>query len=1126
MRIKDRRLTCLSLILLINGFGVLSLFSVSKVKIWEETVIMPTYPVEKKDVNPRFYEGRVYQGAQGRAYPYPMNENLPNKKSDLPHTMIYLENEYVKINLLPEIGGRLFGALDKTNNYEFVFRQSTIKPALIGMVGAWLSGGIEWNFPHHHRVNAYMPVDYIMEENKDGSATVWIAEIEMRHRMKFLMGVSLYPGKSLVEIRFKPANRTPFAHSFLYFANVGVHTNKDYQVVFPPSTEFGVHHAKREFIRWPVADRRYGGVDHAGNDVSWWKNHPKWTSIFAFNYEDDFLGGYDHGKEAGTILVSNHHIAPGKKFWTWSAGPKGVLWDKWITEGDGPVLELMIGGYSDNQPDYSWMQPYESKFLKQYMYPARKLGGIKNANREAAVNLEIDDEGQVKLAFNATSVQKNAKILLKYREDILFETNIDIDPANPFEKELKLKKSVNRHELTAMLLSSDGKELVSYSPVIKKNDNPYPESVKPPRDPQDYNSVEELYLAGMRLEQFYHPSLEPYPYYEEALKRDPGNSDVNTALGLLYLRRGMYETAEKHLKIAVDRVSNNYTKPRDGEALYYLGLALRYMGKTKEAYDAFYRATWSLAFHSAAYMQLAEMDCAREKFDLALEHLNRSLSTNQNNLKARNLKAVVLRKLGKGDDACAIVTRALKDDPLNYWAANEGILLNNRESGKDGRSKLSGQKKRTPGDDVQAHLELATDYGNSGFFEEAIDVLSRLDKTKHADGCKFPMLYYYLGYYLSRKGEESEALRYYRIADKMPADFCFPYRLESIVVLDHAIAMNPKGAKAPYYLGNLLFEKQPERAISLWEKSRDLNDSLAIVHRNLGMAYYKIQKDAEKSIAAYEDGIRWNNQDQRLFYELDRIYEEGQVSPEKRLKLLRDNHKTLVNSHVCDGLVREVHLLTQLGYYDESLDKLIHHFYRQWEGIHKAYKTYVDAHLLRGRQYFDSGDYDKALKDYQAVLEFPDNLMYNKPYSDGRVVEGYYHVGTVYEAQGNQEEADSYYKMAVDHRMSNWKQSPGWFCRGLSFRKLGEHEKADEIFKSLIADGEKRLESDKTDFFAKFGDQKSDKLKRADAHYQTGLGYLGLHNIDRAEKAFLTAVELNINHYWARARLEHLKHVK
>ena len=1091
------------------------------VRIWEEQVTIPTYLVDPPDLNPRFYEGRAYQGAQGRVYPYPIYESLSNTRTEKDYDMVFLENEYIKIEILPEIGGRLFGALDKTNEYDFIYRQHVIKPGLIGMLGAWISGGIEWNFPHHHRATAYMPVDYVMQENPDGSATLWIGELEIRHRMKFMLGISVYPGKSYFEVTFRPFNGTPFAHSFLYFANTGVHTNEDYQVIFPPSTEFGVYHGKSQFIRWPVSHEVYNRVDYTeGVDISWWKNHPEWTSIFAWNYEDDFVGGYDHGKEAGIICFSNHHIGPGKKFWTWSTGPRGQLWDKALTETDGPELELMIGGYSDNQPDYSWLQPYESKYLKQYWYPICGIGSVKNANLDAAVNLEFTGESKVKVGFNTTSSRKNAMVVLELNGNRIYEKVIDIDPAKPFIKEIGIPGNTKEQDIKVALYTSDGNELISYQPV-EKGESPMPDVAKPPKPPGEITTIEELYYTGLRLEQFYNPSFDPYPYYEEALKRDPSDYRVNTAVGLLYLRRGMFDNAEKHLKIAVDRITSNYTKPRDGEAYYYLGLCQKFMGNSEEAYTNLYQATWSHAFHSAAYFQLAQLDCMKGNYDLALEHLDRSITTNMNNTKAFNLLSSILRKLGKADMAYDLNQQMISHDPLDSWARYE-FYLNKMVTGNVQEANdafVSFQK--IIRNYEQSHLELSLDYAGAGFWEDAISVLSILDRSISDIGSDFPMIYYYMGYFHLQNGNVSRAHEYFRMAANMPSDYCFPFRLESINILGTAIKMNPEDPMAPYYLGNLLFELQPEQAITLWEKSRNLNPTFSIVHRNLGMAYYKTFNDIPRAIESYETAVSLNNRDQRLLYELDMIFAAARTDPEKRLKLIRDHHEVVANNNVADALAREVMLLVQLGRYDEALEIAENNYFRQWEGVSKAYSSFVDAHLLRGQEHFNDDRLTDALEDFLAALEYPENMMVAEPYRGGRECQVYYFIGTVYDKLGNSKKAGECWQQAVSRRQ-NPELSDIHFYRALSLQKLGRTVEAEEIMDGLIKLGKQRLESPEIDFFAKFGERDTPDDKKSEAHYLMGLGYLGKGMDNNAKQEFAEAVRLNINHIWAMYYLNRL----
>jgi tetratricopeptide (TPR) repeat protein len=1096
----------------------------SSVKIWEEPVTLPTYLVDEPDRIPRFYEGRAYQGAQGRVYPYPIYESLSDTRVGREYDMVFIENEYIRIELLPEIGGRLFAALDKTNGYDFIYKQHVIKPGLIGMLGAWISGGIEWNFPHHHRATAFMPVDYVLQENGDGSSTVWIGELEIRHRMKFMLGVTVHPGKSYYEVTFRPYNRTPFIHSFLYFANTGVHTSEQYQVIFPPATQFGTYHGKNQFVHWPIAREVYNRVDYSdGVDISWWKNHPEWTSIFCWNYEDDFVGGYDHGKEAGIILYSNHHIAPGKKFWTWSTGPRGQLWDEALTETDGPELELMIGGYSDNQPDYSWLQPYETKYLRQYFYPIREIGSVKNANLEAALNLEAVEGHKVRLGLNTTSARNRAKVLLTDKESVVFTEVIDIDPGNPYLREVEVPEGSVITDLTLALHAAEGEELISYTPVIL--DEEMPDPVVPPGPPEEIGTVEELYMTGLRLEQFYNPSYDPEPYYLEALRRDPMNYRVNTAVGLRELRNGRFESAERSLQRAVDRITANHTKARDGEAFYYLGLCQRFQGKSEEAYGNLYQATWSQGFHTAAYTQLAELACRKGLFGDALQHLERSLATNGKHTRALNLQAAVLRKMGRPEASIELADRVRNMDPLDFGALCETYFA----TGQSGRTHVAQQaltvlRRRMAGNE-QSYLELSLEYAGAGLWEDAIRVLDEvyLAGLEEPDDPEVsPMVHYFLGNFFLEKGDMALAREHFGKAARQSPDYCFPFRLESIAILERASEMNPSDSRAPFYLGNLLFDLQPEKALEAWERSAALDESYWLVHRNLGMAYYKADDNIPLAVEHYLKAISLKPDDQRLLYEIDLIYAAGREDPSVRLKLLQDHHETIAHNNVSDALAREIMLLVQLGRYKEALQVLDDNYFKQWEGVSKAYNSYVDAHLILGWELMKQGEFDQALNHMKLAGEFPSNMMVAKPYRGGRSSEIHYFTGMVYEAMGENQLASESFASCVAERQ-NMQLDENYYYHACGLKGIGRQQEADEIFDRLIDLGERRLHSTQADFFAKFGERETPDDKLSDAYYLKGLGFMGKGMEQEATEMFSEAVKLNINHVWAARYLSEMQ---
>jgi len=1095
------------------------LWAQSPVKIWEEPLLIPTYQVGEPDRNPIFYSGRAYQGAKGAIYPYPILDKLTDVRENKTYKAVYLENQYVKLCVLPEIGGRILSGEDKTDNYDFFCHQHVIKPALIGMLGAWISGGVEWNIPHHHRASTYMTVDHTLQENPDGSKTLWVGELEYRHRMKWIIGLTLYPGKSYLEATVKLFNRTPLVHSFLYFANVAVHANENYQVIFPPSTEFATYHGKNEFLRWPISDRDFGGLDLGGPlDVSWWKNHPSPTSWFCWNCQEDFFAGYDHGQQAGVVHVADHHIVPGKKFFEWGPGPEGRMWDKILTETDGPYLELMAGAYSDNQPDYSWIQPYEVKTFKQYWYPIRQMGGVKNANRDAALNLEVDSHGAAKIALNTTSEFADAKVVVEAGERVLFEQKLDISPEKPFVKELPLPSGVKEEDLRVSLLSSDEREIISYRPLKSKN-FPLPEPVKPPPPPKEIKSVEELYLTGLRLEQFYSPALEPYPYYEEALKRDPGDVRVNSQLGILYCRRGMFPEAEEKLRAAIRRATRDFTSPKDGEAFYYLGVALAAQGKYEAAYDAFYKSTWSWAWHAAGYYQLAQLACRKGDYAMALELVDRSIAANALNTTALNLKAAVSRRLGKFEEAGHLAAQVLAVDPLDFWAGNEVYLAKAALGQKaEAQQELDSLRAKMQGA-AQSYLELATDYGNGAFWQEAIEVLSRLDDPQESHPRVYPMVYYYLGYFWEMKGNAAEAAKYYRLGGKVPPDYCFPFRWESRQVLERAMKNHPRDARAPYYLGNLLYDYQPENAIRAWEASRRLDDTFATLHRNLAFAYAQVEKDNPKAIASLERALECDRKDPRLYCELDQLYEKGGVSPEKRLARLESNQETVLQRD--DALQQEIILYVQLGKYDKAIDLLGHRHFHVWEGGGDIHDVYINAHLLRGQQYFKNQRYREALQDFEAAVAYPENLEVGRPYRAARDAEIYYFTGTAYEALGDAARARAFYEKSLAEKLD---ASEIRYFQGLAFRKLGRETQALGVFDGLVKSGREELDATSDmDYFAKFGEKRSDAVRLAHAHYLMGLGYLGQGKRPEAKSEFQLVTKQDANHLGATTQLAALQ---
>jgi tetratricopeptide (TPR) repeat protein len=1112
LAVRHWPLPCVLLVVLLADVPVVTQ---SRAKVWEEPLVLPTYEVNPPDHNPRFYAGRAYQGAQGRVYPYAMIDDLTDNRVEKSYRAVYLENEYIKVCVLPELGGRVLSAVDKTNNYDFFYRQTVIKPALIGMIGAWISGGVEWNFPHHHRPTVFMPIDYTIENHPDGSATAWVGEMEIRHRMRWVVGLTLYPGKSYLEARLKPINRTPFIQSFLFFANAGTHSNENYQVFFPPDTQYVTYHGKNQFARWPVSREVFNAIDYtSGVDLSWWKNHPEWTSMFAWNYDEDFFAGYDHGKRAGTVSVANHHVAPGKKFWEWSAGPRGVLWDHILTEKDGPELELMTGAYSDNQPDYSWLQPLESKEVRLYWFPIRDLGGLKYANIEGALNVDLQASGVVRIAANTVAAHNGATLSLNSGDKVLFSETIDISPAHPFSAEVRLPAGTRPEDVRVSLTDHESRELFAYQEKKSKHE-PMPEPVKPPPPPRDVQTIEELYYAGMRLEQFFNPALEPDAYYEEALRRDPNDSRVNLALGIRNLKRGLFADAEQRFRTALKRPTYNFTSPRDGEALYYLGLALRFQGKHREAIEPLYRATWSYGFHTPAYHQLAEISASAGQLEEALDHVNRALATNAWSGKTADLKAALLRRAGRAAEALELAQAVLKADPLDFWAGHEIYLAKKSSSKADADAQLKKLLNLMRAD-VQSFLELAVDYSHAGLWDEAIAILSLVPRSGAVQPAGAAMVDYYLGYFSGEQGDQARQLEFFKKAASANPRYVFPFRLESVAVLKRAAETNPADARAPYYLGNLLFDEQPAAALKEWEKSRALDPGFATVHRNLAIAYQQVERDLGKSVASMEKAVQCDPSDARLFYELDVLYERAGTAHEKRMATLEKNRATVEKRD--DAISRLVLLYVQTARYDDAARLLAERHFNVWEGSRGLRDAYEDVYLLKGLARFRARDYRGALADYQKALEFPLNLENAWPYRGGRMPAIFYFIATAHEALGDTSNAKLFYDKAAEAKqLEQWSDLR--YYEAMALKKLGKVDRAGRVLSGLMEFASVEPGSG-VDFFSKFGEREPLNVRQARLHYLRGLVHRGRGDAAAARAEFEKALSLDVNQLWARVHLD------
>ena len=1015
-----------------------------EVNFKEDSIVLPTYAPGGYDKTPLFFTGRVYQGAQGRVYPYPMQDVLHDEKFDETYKYLTLENKWLQMGLLPEHGGHLLNFTDKDTGFEIFYRQHVIKPALIGMLGAWISGGVEWNFPHHHRATTAMPIDWRPVANEDGSKTIWIGETELRRRLKWTIGLSLLPDRAVLQAENVFMNRQPWIETMIYWANVSVHCGDDYQILFPPSMHLGFDHHKNYWTSYPIGPRKeetellpsqrskYADDISGQMDLSWWKNFTiESRSIFGMDPDNSWLAGFDHKKKCGTAHVSNRHITVGKKFFLWGNFPEAHVWDKVLTDNDGPYLELMVGCWSDNQPDYSWIAPYETRKIKQFWFPVKGIGGVKNVTIDGAVNVDRVAEDKMLVGFHSTRVLKDCTVTVTvgrsrrdrlaarssnapYRDDVVVfsEKGVAIDPDKPWCKTVKVEPGVADQEYTAAIADANGKVFLSYTPVPEQGKVELPPKVANPKPPKEYTSAELAYEIGLRLDQFHNGLIDPEPYYKRSLEIDPDYTKANLAMGVRLAKNGSYAKAKPYLERAVDRATQNFTRALDAAPEYYLALVERGLGNLKRAEDLFWRCTWRNTYKKESFVEIARIAALRGDFEEALARIDDALALGQDEAKLWTLKGIFLKKvtgnreqgigngeLGTGMTAEECFDKALKCDPLEYWAVVErelgravstkppsgGIIdaaLPNATAALEAAEKNRGLK-------AQQLLECISDYWGIGAWDEVIALCdaalakAAVEKPYRTEGAlplsetiaacnsyKNAMFGYFKAYAQAKRGmSDGTVSKTLTSAGLMTTDYCFPSRLEELAVLQWAAdgqSYEDQNALANthYYLAEVLWNMdQKDAALASWQVAVHVNPRHALALRCIGFALshpgtYFTNTGVPSGVPSKEayDYYLKSLEAEPHFRTLDeagKLAEKLNLPAAERLALMEKYKDTVYKYDPC--VLRLAYTLNAVGRYAEAHEILTTRRFHVWEGAEGLLDPFVASCLGLGREAMEAG---------------------------------------------------------------------------------------------------------------------------------------------------------------------------
>lgn len=880
-------------------------------------ITIPTYEVGSSEELPMFFERRNYQGASGKIYPLPFTASISDEKKDKKYDAYVLENKYIKATLLPEIGGKIHSILDKTNNYDIIYHNKVIKPAMVGLCGPWVSGGIEFNWPQHHRPTTFIPV-----ESKEKNETVYMGEFDNFFSMHGTVGISIKEDRNYVKAHVIVYNSTPFRRRFMWWANTAVEINDNYAVDFPPDVSSVNDHDRRCVLSWPIAKGVYKTVRPwnfgEGTDIHFTRNIKAPTSMMVSKDECDldFVCGYDYGKEAGVAMVSNHHTAPGKKLWIWGNSPFASKWCENLTDDGSEYCELMTGCYTDNQPDFTMIEPYEKKEFDQYWYPIKKIGEPKAVTLDAALNF-YKNGNKLFVGVCPSGNFLGSKIIVTSNGNELFSKKVDLLIEDPYIDEFDFDGDIKLIEV--FVKDKNNKELVAFRNNLKEHEPIKPRPISP--RPKDIKTNEELYLHGYHLYQYNHFAYKATDYLEEALRRDPTDYRCNEAMGDICLDNARFDLAKQYYSKAIEKACLRNANPKNASCYYGRGVANRYLGLDSEAENDFYKAVWQYGTRSCSYYALAGLASKKSDKEEAIRLLELSLETN-----AKNPLAIYMLGLLKDDSK--VEEKVNEIDPLFF-----------------------------NGNDIKRTLIIVRELLNFGMLDLSIEYLKKSNKN--------PLVYYYLAYVHKLKNDGEET-RYIDMAEKADPYHCFPNDDFDVIVLKSAST-----PMANYYMGCLYYHRdQYELAASLFEK---VNEKITYYPslRNLSLAYFDHLNKKEEAYSLLKKAFELSRNG-RVFYELVMMEASLNTPLKDRVKFIESNLD--VASSRDDVLTKYISYLVDLKQYEKAISMLKTHSFHTYEGGEgNLTSLHSNLYFLLGNDEFNKGNYQKAKEYYLIGLDYPLN---------------------------------------------------------------------------------------------------------------------------------------------------------
>jgi tetratricopeptide (TPR) repeat protein len=969
----------------------------------ERMETIKTYPFSEPDPVPILTRSSLW-GRGAKLYPYYFFDKFSKTAVEKDWKVIRMENPYIEVSVLPEVGGKVWGAAEKSTGHEFIYKNHVMKFREIALRGPWTSGGIEFNFGIvGHTPSTATPVDYLLRKNLDGSVSCVVGALDLPSRTRWSVTIRLPKDKAYFETKAFWYNPSPFHQSYYSWMNAAIKATEDLQYVFP-----GTHHIGHDFSvplsLWPV--------DEQGRDLSWYKNNDfgSYKSYFTVGEYENFFGGYWHNSRFGFGHWALYDDVPGHKIWIWGLSRQGMIWEDLLTDTDGQYSEPQAGRYF-NQSDHGLFIPYAGDSWREIWFPYKEIGPLVKASPLGVLNV---DRNRNYVKVSLYPLQKiSDDLVLRLGGKEIFREHLNLETAQVFTKDIPLNIDDLEQDRT---LDIEITKNLTYSSNPEAD-----ELTRPIRfHPFDETTAEGIFLSAKRAEQErnYYTALEQYL---KCLEMDPLHTRALSRVAEIYCRRGEYKTALFYAHRAL--LNEMY----DPEANYIYGIVSRRQGNNLDAIETLGWAARSLEYRSSAYSQMAEIYFTEKDYDSALDYVDKALAFNTFNINTLLLKAMILRINHRPFQAQETLAKVLEIEPLNHLARYELYLLRPNQSLLDDfRSMIRNELPH------ETYIELALHYVNLGLNEQAVELLKFVPD--------YPTAVYWLAYLLREENLQQSRLHLDK-AQSLSPWLVFPFREESIPVFEWAIQSDPADWKAKYYLALIFWSKgRIAEAQSLF----DLIDHTDFAPFYLARGHFYKTVDLNLARADFERAVEndeksWKNWSTLIdFYLQQGLSEEALASAQKASELFPEEDVIKVD------MIRS--LMTNDRY--EEAAKIIDDLaILPYEGASDIHGLFVLTHVHLGLDNIQQRNYEQAIQHLEKAKTYPENLGSGQPYEPDQRMQDFL-IAYCYEKMGERNKAEEIRQAIFDQTLENPSGSAeNLYFGGLALVHFGQRREGRELMR-------------------------------------------------------------------------------